>query len=126
MLSYTGLGFSKASILVLYMRIFTQRSFRICAQVMLGIVTVWTISFFFASLLECLPITPLVEPFYNNKCVNTIPLWYTGGISDILIDFMILTMPIPMVWKLQLPTKQKIGVLAMFSLGATSVSKIRY
>ena len=119
MVSYAGFGFAKASILVLYMRIFTQRLFRICGQVMLGLVAAWTITFFLTSLLQCLPITPLIEPFYGNKCVDTIPLWYAGSISDIIIDFMILGMPIPSVLKLQLPTKQKLGVLAMFFLGAT-------
>ena len=86
---------------------------------MLALVIAWTISFFFASLLQCFPITALVEAFYGNKCVDTIPLWYTGSITDIIIDFMILAMPIPMVWNLHLPTKQRIGVLAMFLLGAT-------
>ena len=86
---------------------------------MLIVVAAWTITFFLTHLLQCLPITALVEPFYGRNCVNTIPMWYAGSISDIILDFMILTMPIPMVWKLQLPTKQKIGVLAMFLLGAT-------
>ena len=41
------------------------------------------------------------------------------AISDIIVDFFILLMPIPMVLRLQLPIQQKIGVLAMFLLGAT-------
>lgn len=119
MLAYAGLGFAKASILFLYMRIFSPRPFQLCAQAMLVLVAAWTVTFFLTSLLQCIPITPLVEPFYGNKCVNTVPLWYAGSISDIVIDFMILGMPIPAVWKLNLPVKQKLGVLAMFLLGAT-------
>ncbi len=118
MLTYAGYGLAKASILVLYMRIFDVRAFRIRAKILLAIVIAWTISFFFASLFQCYPITPLVEQFYGRKCVNTIPLWYTGSSTDIFLDCLILAMPIPMVIKLQLPWKQRLGVLCMLLLGA--------
>ena len=118
MISFSGYGLAKASILVLYMRIFEVPQFRRRARIMLAIVTAWTVSFFFASLFQCYPITPLVEAFYGKKCVFTIALWYTGGSTDILLDTLILAMPIPMVLNLQLPWKQKIGVLSMFLLGA--------
>ena len=117
MLTYAGYGFAKASILVLYMRIFNVKKFRIWPIIMLGVVGAWTVAFFFASLFQCYPITPLIEPFYGNKCVNTVPLWYTGGSTDIALDCIILAMPVPMVMKLQLPPKQKIGVICMFLTG---------
>ena len=112
-----GFGASKASVLLLYFRIFVQKRFRQCVQVMLGLVTAWTITFFLTNLFACRPVTALVEPFYGNKCVDTISMWYAGSVSDIILDLLILLMPIPVVWQLHLPTKQKIGVLAMFFLG---------
>lgn len=122
MLTYSGYGLAKASILVLYMRIFDVRAFRIRAKILLVVVTAWTISFFFASLFQCYPITPLIEPFYGKKCVNAIPLWYVGSSTDILLDCLILALPIPMVLKLQLPQKQKIGVICMLLLGALATA----
>lgn len=118
MLTYAGYGFAKASILVLYMRIFDVRAFRIRAKILLAVVTAWTVSFFFASLFQCYPITPLIEQFYDRKCVNTTPLWYTGSSTDIILDCLILGLPIPMVIKLHLPWKQRICVLCMLLLGA--------
>lgn len=41
------------------------------------------------------------------------------AITDIIVDFFILLMPITMVLKLQLPLQQRIGVLAMSILGTT-------
>ena len=119
MLAVIGLGFAKASILVFYMNIFFGRPFRICAQAMLAIVVAWTLSFFFSNLFTCYPITPFVEPFYGHKCLDGVSMWYASCITDVIVDFMILFMPIPAVLKLQLPIKQKIGVLGMFLLGAT-------
>ncbi|KAI0110607.1 hypothetical protein F4776DRAFT_674776 [Hypoxylon sp. NC0597] len=118
-LSTVGLGFVKSSILVFYMNIFYGKPFKIASQIVLGLVVGWTISFFFANLFTCFPITPFIEPFYHNNCVDGLALWYAMAISDIIIDVIILVMPIPMVLKLQLPLKQKLGVLVMFLLGAT-------
>ena len=117
LLSFAGYGLTKASILALFIRIFDVKRFRIWPKLMLGVVAGWTISFFFASLFQCYPITALIEPFYGNKCVDSIALWYAGGISDIILDAIILVMPVPMVLRLKLPTKQKIGVIAMFLTG---------
>lgn len=87
------------------------------AHILLAVVIAWTIAMFFATLFQCYPITSLVEPFYGRKCIDTIAFWYAGGVTDIVLDFMILILPVPMVLGLQLPRKQKLGVLAMFLLG---------
>lgn len=118
-LSVVGFGLVKASVLVFYKSIFTVRSFRWAVYVMLSIVVAWSLSYFFANLFTCYPITALVEPFYGNKCIDAIPMWLSVVISDLIVDVGILIMPIPMVLRLQLPLKQRLGVLAMFMLGAT-------
>jgi len=117
-LSTVGLGFTKASFLLFYMSIFTTRRFRISAQLVLGLVICWTISFFFANLFTCYPISPFIEAFYKNHCVDGLALWYSMAITDIIVDFFILLLPIPVVLRLQLPLQQRIGVLAMFFWGA--------
>ncbi|KAL8630375.1 hypothetical protein Q9189_003935 [Teloschistes chrysophthalmus] len=94
--------YEKSSFLLFYMSIFTTKRFRICAQVVLGIVVAWTVSFFFANLFTCYPISPFIEAFYGNNCVNGLALWYAMAISDIIVDFFIILLPIPVVLKLQL------------------------
>ncbi len=84
---------------------------------MLAIVTGWTIAFFFSNLFTCYPITPLVEAFYGNKCIDGVAMWYASCVSDFSIDLIILTMPIPMVLRLQLPLQQRFAVMGMFLLG---------
>lgn len=86
---------------------------------MLGVVVAWTISYAFANLLTCHPITPLVESFYGNDCINAIPMWLSVVISDLIVDVVILLMPVPLVLRLHLPLRQRLGVLGMFMLGAS-------
>ena len=38
-------------------------------------------------------------------------------ISDVLTDVMILIIPLPIVWKLQMSTKNKVGLSGVFLLG---------
>jgi hypothetical protein len=121
MISVVGLGLTKASVLYFYMRIFATQSFRLAGRIMVSVVVAWTIAFFFANLFTCVPVTALVEQFYGNKCINTLPMWYTESASDILLDLIILSMPIRPVIKLQLPTSQKVAVMGIFLLGATYV-----
>ena len=109
----------KAAILIFYKTVFSVRSFRIASIVMLGVVAAWTIAFFFANLLNCYPVTPYIEPFYGNNCINGLPVWWSTGITDAIIDMAILIMPIPTILKLQLPLKQKIAIIGLFVLGAT-------
>ena len=46
-----------------------------------------------------------------------IPLGITQGAINVASDFSIFCLPIPVVWKLQLPRKKKVGVLMIFMTG---------
>ncbi|KAI0454137.1 hypothetical protein F5B21DRAFT_514904 [Xylaria acuta] len=122
-LSPIGFGLVKASIVVLYEGIFHNiRPFRYCAYVMLGLLFAWSISFFFANLFICYPVTALIEPFYGKKCVDRAGVFLSTLVTDLIFDILILLMPIPVVLRLHLPRKDRLGVLGMFLLGATVVA----
>ena len=42
---------------------------------------------------------------------------YIQGIFNVVSDFYLLILPIPVVWQLQMPSKRKIGVCAIFMTG---------
>jgi hypothetical protein len=86
---------------------------------MLGLVIAWTLSYFFANLFTCVPVTSLIEPFYGNDCINAVPMWLSVVGSDLAVDVLILIMPIGPVLKLKLPLRDRLAVLGMFGLGAT-------
>lgn len=119
MLATIGLGLTKASILVFFRSIFSIRKFKIWADIVLVMVGAWTISFFFSNLFTCYPITALVEEFYGNKCIDALPMWLASCITDFIIDFIILALPIPMVLKLQVHWHQKLAIQLIFLLGTS-------
>lgn len=119
MLATIGLGLTKASILVFFRNIFSIRKFKIWADILLVLVVAWTLSFFFSNLFTCYPITALVEEFYGNNCIDALPMWLASCITDFIVDFIILALPIPMVLKLQVHWHQKLAIQMMFLFGTS-------
>ncbi|CAJ2508467.1 Uu.00g134930.m01.CDS01 [Anthostomella pinea] len=122
-LSPIGFGLVKVSIVLLYERIFhNSRPFRYAAFAMTGLLAAWALSFSFANLFICFPVTALIEPFYGKKCVDRAAVFLSTLVTDLIFDVLILAMPIPLVLRLHLPRKDRLGVLGMFLLGATQVA----
>ena len=53
----------------------------------------------------------------TGHCRNTHAMYMASGIFNVLSDFAILILPIVPIWKLQLPFKKKILMIAIFSTG---------
>lgn len=118
MLSILGLGFVKSSILVLYLNLFPNKTFRYVTWGMLAYVGMWTVSFFFSHLFTCFPITTFIDFFQDKNCVNQAAMFLSLLYTGVVADFAILILPIPMILGLQLRTKTKLAVIGMLSLGA--------
>ncbi|KAI0571367.1 hypothetical protein Ptr902_00896 [Pyrenophora tritici-repentis] len=75
--------------------------------------TFWTV---FSSIFECVPI----RAFWTRepaKCLNQFAVWFTNAGINILTDFAIIILPIPVIRSLNLGRKQKIGLIAIFAVG---------
>lgn len=118
MLSILGLGLVKSSILVLYLSLFPSRTFQRVTYCALAYVIIWTISFFFSHLFTCYPITAFIDFFQDKSCVDQATMFLTVLYTNVIADFAILLLPIPMVMGVQLRLKTKIAVIGMLSLGA--------
>ncbi|KAJ6178842.1 hypothetical protein N7519_009303 [Penicillium mononematosum] len=93
--------FAKLSALTLFARLFR----------------LWTTlsGFFF-----CVPVHAFWNPSEDvrlAKCLPAAPVWFTNAALQTSTDLVILVMPMPLLWKLQLPKRQKWGILVVFSLG---------
>lgn len=115
-----GFLFSKASILLLLFRLFfpTQR-FRYFTYI--GII--WAIIISSASLIIAGPLcAPRQGESFGSvmvaeRCTHE-DIWaVVQGTLNMLLDFYIFYLPIPMVLKLQMGRKKKIGVMAVFMTG---------
>lgn len=113
-----ALGFTKFSVVCFYRRIFRGKIFSILTIALLVAIAAWGIAFFFAGLFICVPVEAFwTQPPGSPGCFNPIPLFYTGAISDTVMDIIILVIPLPLIWQLHLSTRKKIALSGIFLLG---------
>lgn len=89
-------GMAKLSILYFYRRIFPGQTFRVLSAILIFVTGVWTTGFFFAYMFRCgnnfwalwAPLMYLIEHCYDSK-----PMFHAMCISDVVTDFLILSLP---------------------------------
>lgn len=128
MTSTLAFGLTKLSVLLLYKRIFRGAVFMASVWTMITIIVIWTIAFFFANMLQCYPISENWTGLGGSAgtCIDENMMYVGQAFSDAITDLIILAMPIPCICALQLPAKQKVGVIGMFLQRtiAASVTKL--
>ena len=65
----------------------------------------------------CRPFALNWNPSLKGHCGNRIPAYIAIAATDILGDIMLLSLPMPMIWKLRISTANKIGLSVVFALG---------
>ncbi|OJJ42109.1 hypothetical protein ASPZODRAFT_137495 [Penicilliopsis zonata CBS 506.65] len=114
-ITYTWTPFcTKLSILLLYHRLNPTPKFRYCIYALIFIITGYTLATTFATAAGCNPTHSDQTP-----CINSLALWL--AILNIATDFLMLFLPIPMLWTLHLPVMQKATLALIFAIGSTSV-----
>jgi len=88
----------------------------------LSLVVAWQIAMVLTITFQCTPVQGywkkiLLTQTRTGCLPNENEVILLHGILNVIFDLMVLLLPIPVVLKLQLPRKQKIGLIAMFGLG---------
>ena len=112
----------KLAILKSYLRIFQTITWLRWLAYILGTLTLmWAAGHFFTAVFQCTPINKVWRPTKPGHCINIQAFFSGDSISNAILDWPILLLPIVPVWKLQMSTEKKVFVLGSFSLGSMSV-----
>ncbi|KAG9810303.1 hypothetical protein KCU68_g21005, partial [Aureobasidium melanogenum] len=81
----------------------------------------------FASIFICDPVRKVWRPTTPGKCLSTRTYWVSVTAVNIVLDFAVLALPMPVISRLKLPKKQKIALVGVFLLGffTCAVSVVR-
>lgn len=112
-----ALMFVKFSLLFFYIQIFSIRSFRVSAYVVMGVVSCWALSVVLETFLLCRPFKYNWDPTLNHTCGNRIASYIASGGLNLVTDIMVLSLPVPMVWALRIPRRNKIILFGVFGVG---------
>jgi hypothetical protein len=122
-----ALGAIKLGILLQCYRIFSSKMRKIAVIVMV-VSGMWATGLILVSIFTCHPIPAFwdqtITPDY---CIPNLPQWYINAAGNIATDLVIFALPIPVLWKLQLPRGQRLSLVAVFGLGffTCTISLIR-
>ncbi|KAI9776829.1 MAG: hypothetical protein M1816_005080 [Peltula sp. TS41687] len=116
------LGLVKCSICIVLIRIFIVRAFRVIALVVMSVCVAWTVMNVLVPLLICTPLSyNWDKDIPGGHCGNQKAVYMATGVSNIITEFMIFCLPLSMLWRLQIPMANKIGLLAVFGLGLATI-----
>ncbi|KAL2814581.1 hypothetical protein BJX63DRAFT_193130 [Aspergillus granulosus] len=88
----------------------------IIAMVVVGLSSVLFILF---SIFQCRPIHAYwdLEPQYSYHCLNDGAIVFSASVINIFTDVLVTILPMPLIWNLKLPTRQRVAVISIFALG---------
>ncbi|KAL8936666.1 MAG: hypothetical protein Q9211_004070 [Gyalolechia sp. 1 TL-2023] len=109
----------KTSLILLYYRIFAiHRWFRFELLGAWIIVILYFLVDFFVAVFECKPVAFFWDKsIQGGTCIDQNQFFRWNGVANLLIDFMILTLTMPLIWRLNLKSRQKASLSAVFLLG---------
>ncbi|CZT17528.1 uncharacterized protein RCC_03362 [Ramularia collo-cygni] len=121
MLYILGVGLAKGSVLLLYHRIFslnsrTSRWVNIVAAIIIG----WCITIEVVTVLQCQPLAAYWDTSIQGKCLNFRKLNLASAIGHIITTVLLISLPQPLIWRLNMSWRKKIAYSSICALGITT------
>ncbi|KAL2813027.1 CFEM domain-containing protein [Aspergillus granulosus] len=110
----------KASMLLLYLRLFPSKKLRLAVFIALAITIAWGAATFLAQLFSCSPINYFWNKWdgeHEGHCSSHNALLLAHAILNIVMDVVVIGIPMPILFKLHMSLEKRIGMCVMFAVG---------
>ncbi|KAL8644091.1 MAG: hypothetical protein Q9210_007429, partial [Variospora velana] len=104
----------KICILLFYRRIFPVRELKLALQIAMAIVIVYFLGSVLSLIFQCTPIDKYWHREKPGSCVNGDIVFLVPGAINVALDFLIIALPIPLLWKLRTTVSQKSVLTGIF------------
>ncbi|TGJ82834.1 hypothetical protein E0Z10_g5933 [Xylaria hypoxylon] len=122
----TGTACVKLTMLFLYHRIYTTPVFRRWNYGAIAFVALYFISFIPVFLTNCIPLSQYWDPKPTGWCRDTLIFDNATVAANLLLDFAVLILPLPVLWRLQMSIRDKLTVTSMFSIGLVTIALVSW
>ncbi|QKX52999.1 uncharacterized protein TRUGW13939_00070 [Talaromyces rugulosus] len=118
-ITYTmSLAFVKFSILLFYDRIFPNKGLRKAFLATALFIIAWIITSIFGSIFACVPVNKQWDPAVPGKCMAFGSFVLGISIINIITDFTLLILPMPVIWGLNMKRTKKILTILTLVAGS--------
>ncbi|EEU40511.1 uncharacterized protein NECHADRAFT_76849 [Fusarium vanettenii 77-13-4] len=112
-----AIAFIKLTILALYWKLFSITA-RVPIAILFSSVVIWMVVLVLVATFSCNPVEKqwniLIE---HGKCMEQKPVYLGGSLPNVIIDFVLVGMPLPSVFRLNIPLGRRVILAGMFTLG---------
>ena len=108
---------TKASLLLLYLRIFTSPWFRRGAWTVMAVVIGYGFATTVASIFQCTPVSKAWNKSLPGTCISAGATWYATAGLALITDIAIIVLPLWEIAQLKMKKAQKAGLMFIFGLG---------
>ncbi len=111
---------TRLSILLFYRGLFRfNQHFRRALYLLFFLIFAQAVAFFFVNIFQCRPIKAFWDRLTpRHTCITRTHFLLPQALCNVLADLFILTLPMPILWSLQIDVRKKIAVGALFVLGS--------
>ncbi|KAI1776203.1 hypothetical protein F4818DRAFT_374246 [Hypoxylon cercidicola] len=111
----------KMSIVASYLRIWSSKKFKLLCRLLLLLIAVFGLTLFLGGVLACVPVRLSWQPpgaRDARRCIDLPRFMFATSTLNTAVDLLVLAVPVPLVRRLQIARKQRIALLAVFTVGA--------
>jgi hypothetical protein len=109
---------AKASILLLFLRIFPDQRFRLLTKIFLVWIACNAFAFSIAITLQCIPVQAVWDMSVKGNCIDSSAVVFAGAGFSIFEDIVIILLPVPELKGLPLSLRKRLAVIFIFALGS--------
>ncbi|KAL9043550.1 MAG: hypothetical protein Q9214_003268 [Letrouitia sp. 1 TL-2023] len=113
----TSITLTKLSLLIFYHRIFPIRTFTRLSLAIGTLQILWLIALILGVFLQCRPLAYFWNRGLEGKCINENSFSYGMSAANVVTDLLVLGLPVPWLWGLQLGRGKRVGLVGVFALG---------
>ncbi|KAE8149074.1 hypothetical protein BDV25DRAFT_130690 [Aspergillus avenaceus] len=118
---FISLGLAKCSMVALYLRLATDKTHIIFLYGIGAIIMGHGIAATLVASFICQPISILWNPKFPRGCLDLMSFNYFNGAFHIITDILLALLPIPIVKKLQVNSRRKVGLIIVFGIGILTI-----
>ena len=125
LLAHASTGFIRASIVCFFLRLEPlSRRLRTALRAILSTVVIVGIIAVLSVIFRCIPVKEQWSTELNNpkkRCLDGSIQAYILPACMVALNLLIYTAPLPLLWNLKLPVRQRVGLIAAYQLGSLGV-----
>ncbi|KAF2498106.1 hypothetical protein BU16DRAFT_445842, partial [Lophium mytilinum] len=113
-----SMSLTKISLCLTYLRLFPSRSNKIFCWTAIVYCVAWAIASIFVLIFACIPVAAVWDlSIVDKKCIDFKAALLSFAALNSLSDFLVFLWPARSLWSIQLPVKQRLGLILVFAVG---------